>query len=335
MPKLYQAPMPDRFATPAKKCDVLDQNKLESYRALWRKWMSWYDHSPNEPHSIEQQIQTMLFNDLTYRSVVSARSTVSPEIEVAARTSTLTFLLDSGYVTTQVLAVLRLLDDRRDVISVTRLLKDVQRYRAFITREKYVSSFDLPYDPLGWQKDGRELSGAVGVFGLEAPELTNWLQSHYLHETFDRLSGKRPDERLRSDTIPNSVFKRLHDWLSTESIRKLETVRNNFLAHAADEVSRGETRYEGVRFAELDEAQRAIIRVERVVTDLILARRIARDVVPMPPLGLFAKLDLAYATKDAENQMYNRWDELSDERNKWKQGLLEELIPANLKTDPI
>jgi hypothetical protein len=320
--------MPDRFATPARQCDVQDQSRLESYRAHWGKWMSWYDHSPSEPHSIEQQIQAMLFNDLTYRSIVSARSTISPEIEVAARTSTLTFLLDSGYVTTQVLAVLRLLDNRSDVISVTRLLKDVQGHRAIITRE-------LPYDPLGWQKDGRELSGAVGVFGLEAPELTYWMQSHHLHETFDRLIGKRPEERSRNDTIPNSVFKRLHGWLFTESIRKLEPVRNNFLAHAADEASRGETRYKGVRFAELDEAQRAIIRVERAVTDLILARRIARDVAPMPPLGLFAKLDLAYATKDAENQMYNRWDELSDERNKWKQGLLEELIPAKLKTDSI
>jgi hypothetical protein len=101
------------------------------------------------------------------------------------------------------------------------------------------------------------------------------------------------------------------------------------LAHAADEASRGETKYEGVRFTELDEAQRAIIRVERVVTDLILARRIARDVVPMPPLGLFAKLDLAYATMDSENQMYDKWDELSDERNKWKQGLLDDLVPKD------
>lgn len=100
---------------------------------------------------------------------------------------------------------------------------------------------------------------------LDAPELTYWLQSHYLHETFDRLSGRCPEERSRTDTIPNSVFKRLHDWLSTESIRKLETVRNNFLAHAADEVSRGGTRYEGMRFVELDEAQRAIIRVGRAV----------------------------------------------------------------------
>ena len=332
MATLYQAPMPDRFAKPTKECDVLDRTKLESYRAHWRKWMSWYDHSQNEPHSIEQQIQTMLFNDLTYRSVVSARGTVSPEIEVAARTTTLTFLLDSGYVTTQVLAVLRLLDNRSDVISVTRLLKDVQRHRAVITRENYVSSFGLPYDPLGWQQDGRDLSASVGIFGLEAPELTYWMQSHHLHETFDRLSGKGTENRSRNDTIPNSVFKRLHDWLTTDSIRKLETVRNNFLAHAADEASRGGTKYEGVRFVELDEAQRAIIRVERAVTDLILARRIARDVVPMPPLGLFAKLDLAYATKEAESQMYDRWDELSDERNKWKQGLLEELIPAQPKT---
>src|SRR5258708_7587896 len=118
--------------------------------------MSWYDHSPSEPHSIKQQIQTMLFNDLTYRSVVSARNTISPEIEVAARTCTLTFLLDSGYVTTQVLAVLRLLDDRRDVISVTRLLKDVQKHRSAITREIYVSSFGLPYDSTwlakGWSR---------------------------------------------------------------------------------------------------------------------------------------------------------------------------------------
>jgi hypothetical protein len=50
MAKLYQAPMPDGFATPAKQCAVHDQNKLESCRALWRKGISWYDHSPNEPH---------------------------------------------------------------------------------------------------------------------------------------------------------------------------------------------------------------------------------------------------------------------------------------------
>jgi hypothetical protein len=43
--ELYQAPMKDRFETPISKCDVGDKQKLESYRAHWRKWMSWYEHS--------------------------------------------------------------------------------------------------------------------------------------------------------------------------------------------------------------------------------------------------------------------------------------------------
>jgi hypothetical protein len=84
---------------------------------------------------------------------------------------------------------------------------------------------------------------------------------------------------------------------------------------------------------ELDEAQRAIIRVERAITDLILARRIAREVMPMPPLGMFSKLDLVYATKDSERQMYDRWDELSKERNQWKNGVLGELVPLPTVAD--
>jgi hypothetical protein len=163
MPKLYQAPMKDRFEVPAQECDVHDKRKLESYRALWRKWMSWYDHSPDEPHSIEQQLHTMLFNDLTYRSIVVARAAALPEVNVSAQASTLAYLLDTGYVTTQTLAVLKLLDDRRDVISVMRLLKDVQKNRSAITREIYVSSFGFPYDPQSWQTEGKELSTAVGV----------------------------------------------------------------------------------------------------------------------------------------------------------------------------
>ena len=66
------------------------------------------------------------------------------------------------------------------------------------------------------------------MFGLEASELSYWLQSQYLHERFDRLSGKRPEERSRNDTIPNSVFKRLHAWLSTEPFVSLKHCGTTF-----------------------------------------------------------------------------------------------------------
>jgi len=319
--------MKDRFEIPMDACDVHDKQKLESYRAHWRKWMSWYDHHPDEPHSIEQQIQQMLFNDLVYRSVASARGSVPESVEVSARTGTLVYLLDSGYVTTQVLAISKLLDPRSDVISVMRLLKDVENKRSVITRETYVCGRGYPYDPIPSAFDGLSTLAQGENYGLMNPKDSGWIFSHDLHKTFDRLCGKVPADRSREDTIPKSVFKRLHSWLETDSIKKLDFLRDKFLAHSANATQRAGERFQGVRFTELDEAQRAIVRVERVLSDLILARQVGRAVVPLPPLGLFSKLDFPYATKEAVETMYQRWDELTKERDGWQSGLLDDLVP--------
>lgn len=83
-----------------------------------------------------------------------------------------------------------------------------------------------------------------------------------------------------------------------------------------------------MKFSQIDELQRAIIRVERALTDYILSIRICRDVVPLEPLGIFSGLDLPYAPPGAKDLMHNRWDELEEERNAWKHGILEELAQS-------
>ena len=45
-----------RFTAPIETCEVDDKKKLKKYRRLWAKWMSWYEHRPDEPNSIESQI---------------------------------------------------------------------------------------------------------------------------------------------------------------------------------------------------------------------------------------------------------------------------------------
>jgi hypothetical protein len=330
-PQAAPSRMKDRFEKPIDACDVVNKGLLESYRAHWRKWMSWYDHDPDEPHSIEQQIQQMLFNDLVYRSLTSARENVPNTIEVSARTGTLVYLLDSGYVTTQVLAISKLLDDRKDVISVMRLLKDVERHRDVITRENYVSGRGYPYDPTPVH-DGPTQTRDEN-FGLSLPGQGDWIYSHHLHEQFDRLTGKNPSNRSRDDRIPKSVFKRLHEWLGSASIKRLDFVRDKYLAHSSNAAQRNGEKFQGIRFTEIDEAQRAIVRVERVLSDLILARQIARSVVPLPPLGLFSNLDIPYATRAAQEAMYQRWDELTKERDDWRWGLLDELLPKTEETE--
>lgn len=287
--------------------------------------MSWYEHSDLEPNSIESQIHTMLFNDLTYRACVSVRNLQGSDLEISAHSPTLAYLLDQGYVLSQVLSIQKLLDDGRGVISVKRLLKDVRKHRKLITREAYVAGDGTPYDYDTWMQSADRTDPMAQMWGIEAPGLRRFAVAKYLHERFDLLSGKRADERTRVDTIRKSIFETLESWLNTPSARELETVRNSFIAHSADKVRRGSAEFKDVRFAQIDELQRAIVRVERSLIDHILCKREARGVVPSPPLGLFRGLDSPYALHGAENEMHLRWNELATEREKWTIGILEDL----------
>ena len=314
----------DRFKQPIGDCDVEDKKKLESYRALWLKWMRWYDHSPGEANTIESQLQTLIFNDLVYRTVSGARGAGGEE-KTSARDGTLVYLLDVGYVATQVLALLRLLDKTRGAVSVIRLLMEVETKRTTITREVYVSGFGLPYDPDSWKRGGARDSPMVQSWGIEAPELRYWSDSDGLHRVFDRLSNTDPGRRSRTDVIARSVFERMHGWLRIPEVEKLENLWNEFLAHAADAVGRKSPTLETVHFGEIDKVQKSIIRTERALTDCVLTRRVARE-VPMPPLGLYADLDLPYAARMTQNAMYSGWDQLAKERNSWPRGVIEALV---------
>lgn len=315
-----------RFCIPINDCkDVKDKKNLGRYRQLWPKWISWHQHSSDEPHSIESQINRMIFNDLTYRATVSVRGPAASETAISARNPTLAYLIDQGYILTQILAIQRLLDNGSGVISVRRLLKDVEKHRDVITREVYVSGDGHPYDYNSWAAALPDGDPGFQIFGFGHPKLVAYAVSKQLHETFDLLSGKEAGHRSRADTIRPSIFKILNGWIDIPSANEIERIRNNFIAHSADAVRRGSYQFTGVKFSQIDELQRAIIRVERVLTDYILSIRIARSVAPIKQLGIFSGLDLPYAPPGAQDLMHKRWDELGDERNTWSLGVLEDL----------
>lgn len=319
-------PLGDRFQIPVEKCQVEDKKRLAQYRSYWKKWMQWYSHGTSEPHSIESQIHQMLFDDLTYRSVASVRESVPAATAISARSSTLAYLLDRGYVFTQVLAIQKLLDNRDDVISVRRLLKDVRRHRKLITREVYVAGDGLPYDYDKWPETVDKADPMVQMYGIDAPGLSDFALSKHLHETFDLLTGKEHSARTKNDVIPDSLFQTLDSWISGPAAQEITNIRHNFIAHAASSIKLGPAKFKGVKFSQIDDVQRAIVRVERVLIDDILSIRIARNVVPSPPLGLFSDLDSPYAPSDQQARMHKRWDELTDDRNQWSKGVLKTLL---------
>ncbi len=311
-----------RYHSRIEDCDVIDRTSLAEYRDKRDEWLTWYELDKDEPNSIQQQLFSMHFLDITYRIISEARQ-IKDGSNPTPQSALLSHLLDQGYVATQVLAIRRLLDKGSDVISVRRLLNDISKHKHLITREIYVCHNGLPYDPESWKSLPQTID--IKIWEIDAPGLSNYLGSHERHKTFDRLSGVSPAARQRNDHIQTSIFDKLEQWLDSVEAKKLIKLSHKFFAHAADMDSRGSLAYSGIVLADVSAIQQAIVRVERAITDELLFVAVARDVVPMPPLGLFKGLDNPVVQQDAIDNMYERWKQISDERNKWSLGIDEDL----------
>jgi len=306
------------------ECDVEDRIALDKYRAKREEWLRWYDLGSDEPNSIQRQIFSMIFLDLAYRILAGPRAT-NETSGTATQNGFLAHFMDQGYVATQILAIRRLLDKRGDVISIRRLLNDISENKNLVTREIYVSYNGLPYDPNSWQSSHQEDDPMIMMWGIEAPGLNNYLASNERHKVFDRLSGVPAGVRKRSDQISDKIFEKLTQWLDTSPAETLITLSHKFFAHAADKASLDSLQYSGVSLNDIAAAQKAIVRVERAITDEILFVGIARGVVPSPVLGFYKGLDSPFASSASTEKMYSHWQELAGERNSWLKGIADEL----------
>lgn len=309
-----------RYRARVEDCEVDDRDALLKYRVKRDLWLGWYEHSAAEPNSIQQQLFSMIFIDLTYRAVISPRR---DSADIAAKSGILAHLLDQCYVANQILAIRRLLDTRKDVISLRRLLDDISDSRELLTREIYVCYDGLPYDFESWRLLPATLE--TRMWGIQAPGFGKYVGSKARHEMFDRLSGISATARARTDRIRDAVFDRLESWIKATPAAKIRTLSHKFFAHAADPNSRDSLENSGIKLADIAEIHRALVRVERAITDQILFIAVARDVVPMPPLGLFKGLDNPYASTDWIEKMHQQWRELSEEREGWTHGVADEL----------
>src|ERR1051326_7047322 len=237
-----------RYKTTIDQCDVVDQEALALYRDKRYEWLSWYELRQGEPNTVQAQLFNMIYLDLVYRTLVVPRFKADDQAKIAARSGMLAQFLDQAWFASQILAIRRLLDTRNDVFSLRRLLDDITKHRLLITREIYVCNDGLPYDAEGWQSLPQGVEGQI--WGIEAPQFSNYLDSHFRHETFDRLSGVSPAIRKRCDRIRMSVFEKLKSWLTNSSADKLIRLSHKFFAHAASTDSRGSLQNSGITYAD-------------------------------------------------------------------------------------
>lgn len=307
---------------------------MPTFAELHKRWVYWLKGDPVQ--SIRTQINGMMWDDATFRAMNEARSyTVGGEW--SSQNGMIARFIDSSYVAGQSLALSRLVDKGQDVNSLARLVAELRKYRESITRRDYLAIADLPYnyEPAAQRAMERILKTAQnGVsFGYEAtsgPEA--WSVAQRQHEVFDRLSERRPDDRMPDDCLSENVVARLEGWLGSSEIRRVVKIRHKFIAHAADQRSRSSvgSLTAGLTLDGIAAAHRTVFRTVAAISGFILYDDGYSTPLPVPQYDQFAYWDRGFVPPEKLDQLHQHWDAMEEAQSNWTAGLLADLAEAPL-----
>jgi hypothetical protein len=125
------------------QCDVPQERRpaLDAYRTKRGQWLAWLN--TDEHHAVWTAISAMVWTDVSFRTLAQ----LATDNEKSSLSNTLIAeQIIYGHVARQVLAIRRLVDKTRGVISLRRLISDLRSNFRLFTRENYVCHDGLPYD---------------------------------------------------------------------------------------------------------------------------------------------------------------------------------------------
>lgn len=325
------------YKYPIEECDILDKAKGKVFREKRRQWMEWW--SGEDRHAIYRQIYSMLWDYALFCTINELRriATVKPEKEVGFNGSVMR-LFDAGFATTQATAIRRLIekpksDPKGAIVSLRRILKNIEENIVLITRENYVCYDGLPYDyEAVHQKLMANLSrnrGSVhgGTLPINGPEA--WLESERVHKNFDQLSQVDPKNRKRTDCIKIEVLKFLESKI--EECEDIKKYVDKFIAHAAAPETRlGLTENQKTLTLErLKTCHKIIYQVASFITGELLWES-SLGGLPVPQDDHLANLEKSWVSPRNLEKARKKWDEYAKEIPKWD---LASLWPPGFKID--
>ncbi len=294
------------------ECDVLDKKSLEKFREKRAEWVKWF--GVDDANTIAEQIYSMMWGDAASRSLVEAYRFSSTDKPTAHENGMLAGLLYDGYLANQMLAIGKLIDKDREVISLRRLFDEIKENHCLFTRENFVSHDGLPYDYAEEKRKALERFVAEKKPGeVVSGPMPSYAISESMHIQFDRISGIATDNRCREDLIPDDVFEKIERLFGDSVFRNIKTYRNKFIAHSASEKSRGNIEYP--HHDDLSKAHKIILKITRMIAD-ILGTGIGYP-VPIAQYDVFENLDKPLIPSSKMQEMTEWWHEHCQERNGW------------------
>jgi hypothetical protein len=341
MGEIGREPTQAPWMTLVEDCDVQDKDALRRYRAKRIEWLDWL--LGDDDHAIGRQIYLMNWSYITFRVLNEAcRIASRRDLRSPVRNHVFFRFATEGFLATQALAIRRLNDKAAktpelQIISLRRLVDDVDRHHDLFTRELFVGFDGAPFDTepsrqRWWElaKKQFDAGGGVACWGEEyntaGPEA--WRHAERLHDKFDRLCGiDSKHGRTRSDRIPRTVFTKLITLLDDPVIGKVRALANKRIAHAADMISRLAVEHDthGTSLNNLDQVHRNLFTVTSFILSVLLSKTNI-GTVPIPQFDAFEYLDAGGLDDSALDRMRRLANALAERRERWAQMSAEAIL---------
>lgn len=278
-----------------------DKELLSLFREKLKCWKICLSDE-KDCHSIYNQLTTLFWDHTVYTTFNEARrlseETNDPSTGLQG---TIIDLLDRNFMDSQAIAVRRLTDQRKDVVSLRSLIDDIKANISLYTRENYVC-----YD---------------GISLDEAPDDYYQVKNlrHSRQTCYDYLSGKDKDSRSRDDRLSSAVISKMEEEI-TKDFAITEEVRlyvNKWVAHAAAKDNRGQyvTVLDNISLQKLDKCYQSLIRIGKKVELLIDEFLLCS--VPTPQFDQFKNWDKPFVITKDLGPLRKYWLSRSAEIENW------------------
>ncbi|MEQ8389603.1 MAG: hypothetical protein RIB30_01300 [Thalassospira sp.] len=312
---------PSKLVFSPEQVDVQDVESYKRFRSKAEEWSAWL--SGDKTHAIIPHLHEMIWNHAVFKIINETRR-MNYNKDFMSQNGLLAEFIDQSYVTFQATAVRRQLDrssrtPEKQVISLRRLLDDIEQSRGLITRENYLAVEGLPYD---WEpvRDQyydslRHSNGAVHWGDRTGPKAWDAARSRQI--LFDQLSGVVPENRCRTDVIKDEVFSELKQVMSSDVLEKLRECTNKLIAHAADEFSRSSSDEEPQYFAidEVEKCHEIFIRVANALGNEILQIE-HFGTFPTAQFNVFKFFDKPWVNKVGMTELSEFWNSYAEKVDK-------------------
>jgi hypothetical protein len=263
-----------------------------------KEWENWYSEDQN---SVCAQISDMLLDAAVFYAINEARKYATIDAQGNPELNWLVHnFIDRSFLKTQALLVRRLCDGRKDVISLRRLINDMEENKSLLTRENILSAFGYPYDYEKVIKEGCQTNNSTIRF--------NGAQSEIVHKNIDLLTGVKPEQRQQNDTVQDGVFDRLNKWL--DKCEPIVNSVNKIVAHAATPESREKVPAKDLKIslARIHKAHCRIVRIAAFIGQVVLYKSVGLTHLPSYAGNKFEHFEKPLITKNNIEKLKNSWD---------------------------